>query len=85
MQGFATNPATAVPAVKAAIRGYRASETSAKDLISTVWNVLDRHLEHTASMVNAFVDLLDEEEKKQDVLSSWKSFEIEVNEIGLEY
>jgi len=27
--------------------------------------------------VNAFVDLVDEEEKKQDILASWKSFEIE--------
>lgn len=67
-----------MPAVKAATRGYRVSETSARDLISTVWNVLDRNLEHTASVVNAFVDLLEEEEKKQDLLSSWKGFEIEV-------
>ncbi|KAF8872122.1 hypothetical protein CPB85DRAFT_1445160 [Mucidula mucida] len=77
LQTFATNPTTAVPAVKAAIRGYRASETSAKDLISTIWNVLDRSLEHTASLINAFVDLLDEDDKKQDVLTSWKGFEVE--------
>ncbi len=67
-----------MPAVKAAIRGYRASESSAKDLISTIWNVLDCHLEHTASIINAFVDLLEEDEKKQDILRSWKGFEIEV-------
>ncbi|KAK0196440.1 hypothetical protein F5146DRAFT_1107939 [Armillaria mellea] len=57
-------------AVKAAIRG-------AKDLISTIWNVLDCHLEHTASIINAFVDLLEEDERKQDILRSWKGFEIE--------
>ena len=39
---------------------------------------MDQKLEHTASIVNAFVDLVDEEEKKQDILASWKSFEIEV-------
>ena len=39
---------------------------------------MDQKLEHTASIVNAFVDLVDEEEKKQDILTSWKSFEIEV-------
>lgn len=39
---------------------------------------MDSHLEHTASIVNALVDTLDEEEKKQDVLSSWKGFVVEV-------
>lgn len=39
---------------------------------------MDQKLEHTASIVNAFVDLVDEEEKKQDILSCWKTFEIEV-------
>ncbi|KAK7051638.1 hypothetical protein VNI00_004617 [Paramarasmius palmivorus] len=77
LQSFAPNPTNAVPVVKAAIRGYRASESSARDLISTIWNVLDCHLEHTASIVNAFVDLLDEEDKKQDLLTSWRGFEIE--------
>ncbi|KAG6874827.1 hypothetical protein C0992_006401 [Termitomyces sp. T32_za158] len=77
LQSLAPNPTTAIPVVKAAIRGYRASESSAKDLLSTIWNVLDQNLEHTASMVNAFVDLLEQEEKKQDILSSWKGFEIE--------
>lgn len=78
LQSVATNQATVVPVVKAAVRGYRASESSARDLISTIWNVLDQNLEHTASIVNAFVDLLDQEEKKQDLLTSWKGFAIEV-------
>lgn len=64
--------------MKAATRSYRANESSAKDLILTVWNVLDMNLEQTASIVNAFVDLLDDEEKKQDILGSWKGFAIEV-------
>lgn len=78
VQSLATNPNAAVPAVKAAIRGFRASETSARDLISTIWNILDQNLEHTASIVNAFVDLLDQEDKKTELLSSWKGFTIEV-------
>ncbi|KIY70361.1 hypothetical protein CYLTODRAFT_488161 [Cylindrobasidium torrendii FP15055 ss-10] len=77
LQSYATNPSNAVPAVKAAIRGYRASESSARDVISTIFNVLDRHLEHTASIINSFVDLLEEEEKKADLLTSWKGFEVE--------
>ncbi|PPR02196.1 hypothetical protein CVT24_011423 [Panaeolus cyanescens] len=94
LQTLAPNPTTAVPAVKAATRSYRFSECTARDLISTIWNVMDRHLEHTASIVNAFVDLLDEEDKKQDLLSSWKGFAIEQrrqfpeltpNAVGSEY
>jgi hypothetical protein len=60
------------------MRSYRANESSAKDLISTVWNVLDGNLEGCASVVGGFVDLLDDEEKKADLLASWKGFEIEV-------
>ena len=50
------------------MRGYHSSESSARDLISTIWNILDRNLEHTASIVNGCVDLLEEEEKKQGLL-----------------
>ena len=78
LENLAPNPTAAAAAVKAAIRGYRSAESNARDLILTVWNVMDCHLEHTASIVNALVDTLDEEEKKQDVLSSWKGFVIEV-------
>ncbi|KAL1743416.1 hypothetical protein HDZ31DRAFT_83411 [Schizophyllum fasciatum] len=77
INAYATNPSHAVPAVKFAIRSYRANESSARDLISTVWNVLDNHLEHTASIISGFVDILDDEEKRQDLLTSWKGFEIE--------
>ncbi|KIK00343.1 hypothetical protein K443DRAFT_612765 [Laccaria amethystina LaAM-08-1] len=77
LESVASNPATAVPAVRAATRGYRLSESSARDLISTIWNVLERNLDHTAGIVNAFVDLLDEEEKKQDLLASWRGFALE--------
>lgn len=78
LQSLAANQTTAVPVVKAAVRAYRASESSARDLISTIWNVLDQNLEYTASIVNAFVDLLEQEQKKQDLLASWKGFVIEV-------
>lgn len=83
LESVASHPATAVPAVRAATRGYRSSESSARDLILTIWNVLERNLDHTAGIVNAFVDLLDEEEKKQDLLSSWRGFAIEVDSHAL--
>jgi hypothetical protein len=74
----APNPTNAAAAVKAAIRGYRANESSARDLILTVWNVLDHNLDDTASIINSVVDLLDEEEKKRDLLAAWNAFKIEV-------
>lgn len=78
LQGLAPNPATAVPAVKAAVRSYKASESSARDLISTVWNVLDRNLDGTASVVNALIDVVDEDDKKQSLLTAWNGFKVEV-------
>ncbi|TFK22971.1 hypothetical protein FA15DRAFT_670975 [Coprinopsis marcescibilis] len=77
LENVAPNPVAAVPAVKAASRGYVSNESSAKDFILTIWNVLDRDLDNTASVVNIFVDLLEEEEKKQDLLASWKGFALE--------
>ena len=78
LQALAPNPTAAVPAIKAATRSYRAAESSARDLIQIIWNVLDRNLEHTASIVNAFIDLVDDDEKKQDLLASWNGFAVEV-------
>jgi hypothetical protein len=78
LRSLAPHPAIAIPAVKAAMRGFRASESSARDLISTVWNILDQNLDDTASVVNAVVDLLEEEDKKKDLLNSWNGFKIEV-------
>lgn len=60
------------------MRSYRVAESSARDFILTVWNVMDRHLEHTASVINASVDFLDEEDRKQNILSSWRGFVVEV-------
>jgi hypothetical protein len=78
VQALAPNPGTAVPSIKAAIRGYRANEESARGLISTTWTIFGERLEATASIINALVDILDEEEKKQQLLAAWKGFEIEV-------
>jgi hypothetical protein len=78
LRSLTPHPATAVPAVKAAMRGFRASESSARDLISTVWTILDQNLDDTASVINAVVDLLEEEDKKTELLSSWNGFKIEV-------
>ncbi|KAG9310051.1 hypothetical protein JVU11DRAFT_10094 [Chiua virens] len=77
LQNVAPNPNNAVAAVKAAMYGYRANESSARDLISTVWNVLDHNLDDTASIINGVVDLLEEDDKKRDLLAAWNGFKIE--------
>ncbi|KAI0080534.1 hypothetical protein K474DRAFT_1637363 [Panus rudis PR-1116 ss-1] len=77
ISSLAPNPNGAVPAVKAAVRSYRSNESAARDLILTIWNVLDQNLEGTASIVNALVDLLDEDEKKNDLLRAWNGFKVE--------
>lgn len=78
VSSLAPNPNNAVPAVKAAVRSYRANESAARDLISTFWNVLDQSMEGTASLVNALVDILDDDEKKNNLLSAWNGFKVEV-------
>lgn len=65
--------------MKAAVRSYRANESAARDLISTTWNVLDRNLEGTASVINSLVDLLDDEDKKKSLLEAWNGFKVEVS------
>lgn len=67
----------AIAGVKLALRDYTASQSAARDLISTVWNTLDCELDATASIINLVVDFLEEEEKKTDLLSAWNTFKIE--------
>ncbi|KAI0683337.1 hypothetical protein BC835DRAFT_1423394 [Cytidiella melzeri] len=77
VSSVATNPNHAIPAVKAAVRSYRANESAARDLISTVWTISDHNLEGTASIINGLVDILDDEDKKKDLLQAWNGFKIE--------
>ncbi|KAJ7926223.1 hypothetical protein B0H13DRAFT_1973088 [Mycena leptocephala] len=77
LASLAPNPTTALPAARSAIRSFRASESSARDLISTLWSVVDQRMESAASIVNSLVDLLDEGEQREAVLSAWRGFEIE--------
>ena len=79
VSSLAPNPNGAVPAVKAAVRSYRANESAARDLILTFWNLLDQNMEGTASLVNALVDILDDEEKKNNLLGAWNGFKVEVS------
>ncbi|TFY71549.1 hypothetical protein EVG20_g1435, partial [Dentipellis fragilis] len=78
LRAVAPNPTNAVAAVKLTLRSYLASESGPRDLISTVWNILDRDLDNTASIVNLLVDLIDDDDKKTSLLGAWNGFKIEV-------
>ena len=70
--------APALQSAKAAIRSYRASESSARDLITTIHTILEQDLNGTSTLVGNIADLLEDEEKKKDLLSSLNGFKVEV-------
>ncbi|EJD05770.1 uncharacterized protein FOMMEDRAFT_77585 [Fomitiporia mediterranea MF3/22] len=72
-----SNSSSAEASVRSAIRSYRASESAARDLITTFYNIVDRDLEATASLIVPLLDLLDDEEKKRELLQSFNGFKIE--------
>ena len=73
-----SNSTASEAAIRAAIKSYRASESAARDLISTFYVVLDSRLEKTQSLITPLVDLLDAEDKKKELLEAWNGFKIEV-------
>jgi E3 ubiquitin-protein ligase ZNF598 len=77
LRALTPNPTNAIAGTKLALRDYGSSQSSARDLISTLWNILDRDLDATASIVNLIVDFLEDEEKKTDLLGAWNAFKIE--------
>ncbi|KAH9066386.1 hypothetical protein EDB87DRAFT_1733220 [Lactarius vividus] len=77
LRNLAPHPTNATAGIKLALRDYTASQSGARDLISTIWNILDRDLDATASIVNLIVDFLEDEEKKTALLSAWNGFKVE--------
>lgn len=77
LRNLAPHPINAIAGVKLALRDYTASQSGARDLISTIWSILDRDLDATASIVNLIVDFLEDEEKKTALLSAWNGFKVE--------
>ena len=77
LRNLAPHPTNAIAGVKLALRDYTASQSGARDLISTIWSILDQDLDATASVVNLIVDFLEDEEKKTALLSAWNGFKIE--------
>jgi hypothetical protein len=66
-----------VTAIRGAIRSFKASESSAKDMIGTIYTVLDENMNSMSTVINGLVPLFDEE-KRRDVLNVWNGMRIEV-------
>lgn len=74
--GNATNTLTLI---KFTVRGYRASETSAKDVVETFFHAFNDRIEVTGTILSALADILDNEEKKTELLRVWNNFKVEVS------
>ena len=85
LRALAPNPTNAVASLKLSLRSYIASEMGPRDLISNIWNILDRDLDNTASVVNLVIDLLEGEDKKNALLGAWNGFKIEVSSATASY
>jgi hypothetical protein len=78
LTGSAPNKMTSF---RSAVRQFRNAESGPKDLIDTVFNVLDRDADATTGVVRELASLFDndgEREKQQALLAAVNSFRIEV-------
>lgn len=78
-----SNSSSAATTVRLAIRSFRASESAARDVISIFYNMVERDIEATASLIIPLVDLLDDEDKKKELLEAFNGFKIEVCSLQL--
>ncbi|KAG8684558.1 hypothetical protein FRC09_015310, partial [Ceratobasidium sp. 395] len=65
-----------VTAIRGAIRSFKASESSARDMVGTIYTVLDENMNTMSSIINALVPLF-EEEKRREALNAWNGMKIE--------
>jgi hypothetical protein len=69
--------ATAIPAVRAAIQAYHASESGARDLIDTLFTILGQELDTTAAFIPSLANIVANDEKRADLLATWNKFKHE--------
>lgn len=63
---------------KIAVRSYRQGEMSAQDLCEQLYNLLDQRTDEAGSVILAFADLLDDQEKKRSIQLAWRDLGSEV-------
>jgi hypothetical protein len=64
------------------VRTYHNAEMSATDLIDTLWEILDRRVDATGSIIKGVSDLIESPEKQREILAAWNDFRIEVGNIS---
>jgi len=69
--------ATAIPAVRAAIQAYHASESGARDLIDTLFTILGQELDTNAAFIPSLANIVANDEKRADLLATWNKFKHE--------
>lgn len=63
-----------IAAYRAAIRSYRATESTAGDAIGTIHSLLDNQLDITGRIITSTAELLDSDEKRSALLQAWDSY-----------
>ncbi|GAA5988674.1 hypothetical protein JCM10908_003670 [Rhodotorula pacifica] len=66
-----------VAGFKIAVRSYRAGELAARDLCDQLYNIFDQRTDEAGTIILAFADLLDDEDKKRSLRSSWREMSSE--------
>ncbi|CAE6424774.1 unnamed protein product [Rhizoctonia solani] len=69
-------PTNGATAIRGAIRSYKLSESSAKDMLATIRTVVDDNMNVVSTLVNGLVPLFDEE-KRKDILNVWNGMKLE--------
>ncbi|POY72987.1 hypothetical protein BMF94_3973 [Rhodotorula taiwanensis] len=66
-----------VAGFKIAVRSYRAGELSARDLCDQLYNIFDQRTDEAGAIVLNFAELLDDDEKRRALQSSWREMSSE--------
>jgi hypothetical protein len=64
---------------RSAVRQFKHNESSAKDMIDTIYNVLDQDTESTVGVLREVAGLFEDEEKSRTVLEAVNAFRITVS------
>lgn len=51
---------------------------SAEDLVDTLWNIFDRKPEVASGIITSVADLLEDADKRRNLLSAWQDLRVEV-------
>jgi hypothetical protein len=60
------------------VKAYRQSEVPVADLLDTFYNLFDRKADVMGSILLETADLIDNAEKREEILSAWLDFKVEV-------